>query len=146
MSELTLAECAYLAALPKGPDNYHPIRRKGNAIGRRNWVLGQMAEHGWVSRADATAAMAEDLKVQAAPSRAKYRDADYFVEEVRRRGLVTLGPRLSEGGYYMRTTLDPRLQTAARVALMDGLENYDRRHGWRGAWVFPSDCFFCCCT
>ncbi|HRD26821.1 MAG TPA: penicillin-binding protein 1A [Caulobacter sp.] len=134
VSELTLAECAYLASLPKGPDNYHPIRRKANAIARRNWVLSQMAELGWVSRADAEAAMKEDLKVQAAPSRAKYKDADYFVEEVRRRGLATLGPRLSEGGYYMRTTLDPRLQTAARVALMDGLENYDRRHGWRGAW------------
>ncbi|MCF8505522.1 MAG: penicillin-binding protein 1A [Caulobacter sp.] len=134
VSELTLAECAYLAALPKGPDNYHPIRRKANAMGRRNWVLGQMAELGWVSRADAEAAMKQDLKVQAAPSRAKYKDADYFVEEVRRRGLATLGPRLSEGGYYMRTTLDPRLQTAARVALMDGLETYDRRHGWRGAW------------
>jgi len=134
VSDLTLAECAYLASLPKGPDNYHPIRRKANAIGRRNWVLSQMAELGWVSHADAAAAMKEDLKVQAAPSRAKYKDADYFVEEVRRRGLVTLGPRLSEGGYYMRTTLDPRLQTAARVALMDGLEGYDRRHGWRGAW------------
>ena len=133
-SDLTLAECAYLAAVPKGPDNYHPIRRKGNAIGRRNWVLGQMAESGWVSRAAAEAAMKEDLKVQAAPSRAKYRDADYFVEEVRQRGLATLDDRLMEGGYYMRTTLDPRLQTAARVALMDGLENYDRRHGWRGAW------------
>ncbi|MFA7261532.1 MAG: penicillin-binding protein 1A [Caulobacter sp.] len=134
VNELTLAECAYLAALPKGPDNYHPIRRKQNAMDRRNWILGEMAELGWVSRAAAQAAMKEDLKVQAAPSRAKYKDADYFVEEVRRRGLVTLGPRLSEGGYYMRTTLDPRLQTAARVALMDGLETYDRRHGWRGAW------------
>ena len=133
-SDLTLAESAYLAAVTKGPDNYHPIRRKANAIGRRNWVLGQMAESGWVSRAAAEAAMAEDLKVQAAPSRAKYKDADYFVEEVRRRGLATLDDRLMEGGYYMRTTLDPRLQTAARVALMDGLEKYDRRHGWRGAW------------
>jgi penicillin-binding protein 1A len=47
---------------------------------------------------------------------------------------VTLGPKLTEGGYYMRTTLDPRLQSAARTALMDGLERYDRRHGWRGAW------------
>ncbi|MFZ5668025.1 MAG: penicillin-binding protein 1A [Pseudomonadota bacterium] len=134
VNELTLAESAYLAAVTKGPDNYHPIRRKENATARRNWVLGQMAELGWVSRAAADAAMREDLKVQAAPTRAKYRDADYFVEEVRRRGLVTLGQRLNEGGYYMRTTLDPRLQTAARVALMDGLETYDRRHGWRGAW------------
>ena len=133
-NELTLAESAYLAAVTKGPDNYHPVRRKQRAIERRNWVLGQMAESGWVSRAAAEAAMKQDLKVQAAPTRAKYKDADYFVEEVRRRGLKTLDDRLMEGGYYMRTTLDPRLQTAARVALMDGLENYDRRHGWRGAW------------
>ena len=134
ISDLTLAESAYLASLPKGPDNYHPIRRKAAAVARRNWVLGQMAEIGWVTRAEAEAAMKEDLKVQQAPTRAKYRDADYFVEEVRRRGLATLGGRINEGGYYMRTTLDPRLQTAARVALMHGLERYDRRHGWRGAW------------
>jgi len=134
ISDLTLAESAYLAALPKGPDNYHPLRRKQQAIIRRNWILDQMAGLGWVSRQAAEAAKREDLKVQNAPSRAKYRDGDFFVEEVRRRGLATLGPRLNEGGYYMRTTLDPRLQTAARVALMNGLEAYDRRHGWRGPW------------
>ncbi|MDP3855500.1 penicillin-binding protein 1A [Phenylobacterium sp.] len=134
ITDLTLAESAYLAALPKGPDNYHPQRRKAQAIIRRNWILDQMADLGWVSRQAAEAAKREDLKVQKAPSRAKYRDADFFVEEVRQRGLATLGQRLNEGGYYMRTTLDPRLQTAARVALMNGLELYDRRHGWRGAW------------
>jgi penicillin-binding protein 1A len=132
--ELSLSQMAFLAALPKGPDNYHPIRNKANAIGRRNWILGQMADLGWVTHAEAEAAMKDDLVVQAAPSRAKYRDADYFVEEVRQRGVNTLGTRLSEGGYYMRTTLDPVMQSAARVALMDGLEHYDRRHGWRGAW------------
>jgi penicillin-binding protein 1A len=134
LPDLSLAQCAYLASLPKGPDNYHPIRNKAKALTRRNWVLGQMAEQGWVSKEDAEKAIAEDLVVQTAPRRAAYRDADYFVEEVRQRGMATLGPRLNEGGYYMRTTLDPRMQTAARVALMDGLEKYDRRHGWRGAW------------
>jgi penicillin-binding protein 1A len=134
ISDLDLAECAYLASLPKGPDNYHPIRRKAQALARRNWVLDQMGEMGWATRAEVEAAKREDLKVQPEPTRAKYRDADYFVEEVRRRGLATLGERLNEGGYYMRTTLDPRMQSAARTALMDGLEAYDRRHGWRGAW------------
>jgi penicillin-binding protein 1A len=134
ISDLDIAECAYLASLPKGPDNYHPIRRKAQAIGRRNWVIDQMADLGWITRQEAAQAKAEDLKVQPEPTRAKYRDADYFVEEVRRRGLATLGERINEGGYYMRTTLDARLQSAARTALMDGLEKYDRRHGWRGAW------------
>jgi penicillin-binding protein 1A len=139
LGDLDLAQCAYLAALPKGPDNYQPVRNKAAAIRRRNWIIGQMADLGWVSRAQASAAMAEDLTVQQAPERAKYHDADYFVEEVRERAIQTLGPKVNEGGYYMRTTLDPRLQTIAREALMNGLEAYDRRHGWRGAWGHTDD-------
>ncbi|MGE5565791.1 MAG: penicillin-binding protein 1A [Parcubacteria group bacterium] len=134
INQLNLEEAAYLAALPKGPQNYQPIRRKRQAIARRNWILDEMVKNGWASREAAERAKASDLKVQLAPARAKYRDADFFVEEVRRRGTQQFGRKLDEGGYYMRTTLDPRLQTAARVALMHGLETYDRRHGWRGAW------------
>lgn len=134
LQDLDLAEMAYLAALPKGPDNYHPVRNKAKAIERRNWIIRQMEELGWVSRAEAQAAMREDLRVQQAPARARYRDADYFVEEVRQQALNSMGQRLNEGGYYMRTTLDPQLQTIARIALMNGLEQYDRRHGWRGPW------------
>jgi penicillin-binding protein 1A len=134
LSELTLPEAAYLASLPKGPDNYHPIRNKDAAMRRRNWVIGQMQLAGWVTPAQAAAAQKVDLVAQAAPTRAKYLDADYFVEEVRQRALVSMGDKLTEGGYYMRTTLDPHLQSLARTALMNGLEAYDRRHGWRGAW------------
>ena len=135
LERLTLAEAAYLAALPKGPNNYHQIKNKPRAIERRNWILGQMAEAGSITRAQAEAAMKEDLVVQLAPQRSSYRDADFFVEEVRRRAIVLFGrKKLTEGGYYLRTTLDSRMQTAARLALMQGLENYDRRHGWRGAW------------
>jgi penicillin-binding protein 1A len=136
LSDLTLAQCAYLAALPKGPDNYQPVIRKAAAIRRRNMILKDMLDLGWVSRADAEAAMREDLAVQSAPARAKYHDADYCVDEARKQALQvkSVGSELTEGGYYVRTTLDPRLQTAARIALMDGLETYDRRHGWRGAW------------
>ena len=133
LNELTLDEMAYLAALPKGPDNYHPIRRKASAVARRNWILDRMREIGWISRPTAEAAKHADLRVQKAPQRAKYQDADYFVEEVRDIG-VQFNAKLNEGGYYIRTTLDPNLQTMARVALMNGLEAYDRRHGWRGAW------------
>ncbi len=136
ISDLTLAQTAYLAALPKGPDNYQPVTHKAAAIRRRNMILRDMADLGWVSQADAVAAMAEDLKVESAPVRSRYRDADYFVEEAHRQALLMkdVGDDVNAGGYYMRTTLDPRLQTAARIALMDGLETYDHRHGWRGAW------------
>jgi len=136
LSDLTLAQCAYLAALPKGPDNYQPVTHKAAAIRRRNMILRDMMDLGWVSRVDAEAAMREDLTVQSAPTRTKYHDADYFVDEARKQALQlkSVGSELTEGGYYVRTTLDPRLQTAARIALMDGLETYDHRHGWRGAW------------
>ncbi len=136
ISDLSLAQCAYLAALPKGPDNYQPIRQKAAATKRRNMILQSMADLGWVSHQQAATAMSEDLKVESAPSRAKYHDADYFVAEARREAtqVKSIGADLNAGGYYMRTTLDPRLQTAARIALMDGLETYDHRHGWRGAW------------
>ncbi len=134
LNELTLAQMAYLAALPKGPDNYHPIRHRTAAIGRRNWIINEMLVMGAVTRPQAEAAMREDLTVQTTPERAHYRDADYFLEETRLRAAGTLGAKADNGGLYIRTTLDSKLQTAARVALMKGLESYDRRHGWRGAW------------
>ena len=136
ISQLTLAQCAYLAALPKGPDNYQPVGHKAAAIRRRNLILRDMADLGWVSRTEAVAAMKEDLRVEAAPTRTKYHDADYFVDEAHKQAqqMKSVGADLNQGGYYVRTTLDPRLQTAARIALMDGLETYDHRHGWRGAW------------
>jgi penicillin-binding protein 1A len=133
LSELSLPEMAYLASLPKGPSNYDPIKHRTEALRRRNWVLSQMAEENFITRAQAEAAMREDLKVQIRPERAHYRDADYFMEEVRQRAFANLGKKAEEGGLYIRTTLDSRMQTAARVALMKGLELYDRRHGWRGA-------------
>jgi penicillin-binding protein 1A len=134
VDELSLAEMAYLAALPKGPNNYHPIRHKAQAIERRNWILAEMAKQGWISREEFVSATNEDLVVQSAPARAKYRDADFFVAEVEKRAQNLFKDEVYTAGYYIKTTLDPRLQTVAQVSLMDGLEAYDRRHGWRGAW------------
>ncbi len=135
LDQLTLEEAAYLAALPKGPTNYHPHRRKEAAIGRRNWVLGQMEDAGFITAEERDAAQARPLNARSAPRRAEYADADFFVEEARRRAISMFGQEeVNRGGYYLRTTLDPQLQSAARIALMRGLEAYDRRHGWRGAW------------
>lgn len=135
LSELTPDEAAFLAALPKGPANYHPKRFPGRATGRRDWVLGEMNQNGWLTDAQLMEARAKPLVTQDAPRRAQYADADFFVEEARRQAIARFGrEEVNRGGYYMRTTLDPSLQSAARDALMRGLENYDRRHGWRGAW------------
>lgn len=135
LDQLTPGEAAFLAALPKGPTNYHPKRHPAAAVARRNWVLREMNESGWLSDADYAAYRAQPLVTQDAPRRAAYQDADFFVEEARRRAIGLFGrDAVNGGGYYMRTTLDAELQSAARRALMAGLENYDRRHGWRGAW------------
>ncbi|MFN4287142.1 MAG: penicillin-binding protein 1A [Brevundimonas sp.] len=134
LNQLTIEEAAFLAALPKGPNNYHPQRRRAQATARRNWIINEMQQIGWITREQAEAAIARPLATQEAPRRAQYADADFFVEEARRRALSMWGDDINAGGYYMRTTLDPRLQSAARDALMRGLESYDRRHGWRGAW------------
>ena len=135
LQQLTPAEAAFLAALPKGPNNYDPRKHPEAATGRRNWVLREMAENNFITQAQLTEALNTPLKANAAPQRAAYRDADYFVEEARRQATARFGrEKVNGGGYYLRTTLDPELQSAARDALMKGLENYDRRHGWRGAW------------
>ncbi len=135
LEQLTPPEAAFLAALPKGPNNYHPKRHPGAAKGRRDWVLREMGENGFLTRAEVQTAVATPLTTQDAPRRAQYADADFFVEEARRQAIRRFGAEeVNRGGYYMRTTLDPTLQSAARDALMKGLENYDRRHGWRGGW------------
>jgi penicillin-binding protein 1A len=134
VDQLSLSEMAFLGALPKGPENYKPSTHKAAAIARRNWVLGEMAKAGWVSEAEAQAAMKDDLVIQSKPLRAQYQDADYFVSEVELRSKRLFDDKIYTDGYYIKTTLDPRLQTMARAALMNGLETYDRRHGWRGAW------------
>ena len=134
LDQLSLSEMAFLAALPKGPENYRPSNHKAAAIARRNWVLGEMAKAGWVTREEAAAAMQDDLVIQDKPRRAKYQDADYFVSEVELRAKKLFNDAIYTEGYYVKTTLDPKLQTLAREALMNGLETYDRRHGWRGAW------------
>lgn len=136
LGQLTPDEAAFLASLPKGPNNYHPKRHPGAAKGRRDWVLGEMEQSGWLTPEQLIEARAKPLVTRDAPQRSDYKDADFFVEEARRQAAANpqFGEQLRAGGFYMRTTLDPTLQTAARQALMQGLENYDRRHGWRGGW------------
>ena len=132
LDELTLAEAAYLAALPKAPNNYHPTKRHRAAIERRNWVIARMAEEGFVGEDEAAAARAEGL-VPAGSSSRQWASAAYAVEEIRREIVDRYGGRaLYEGGLHVRATVDPRLQDAARRALREGLSRYDRRHGWRG--------------
>ena len=132
LDELTVAEAAYLAALPKAPNNYHPTRRRAAALARRNWVVGRMAETGAISPAEAEAARASPLEIRPRLA-AEFVEAPFFAEEVRRELMARFGERgLYGGGLSVRATVDPRLQRIADRALRDGLARYDRKHGWRG--------------
>ena len=131
--ELTISEAAYLAALPKGPNNYHPLRHTDRAIERRNWVIGQMAVNGFITQDQAAEAKKEPLKVVQRPTGPHIFAADYFAEEVRRELIERYGEKgLYQGGLSVRTSLDPRYQTISRKALMRGLMGYDMDAGWRG--------------
>ncbi|WP_308909816.1 penicillin-binding protein 1A [Pseudokordiimonas caeni] len=132
LPELTVAEAAYLAVLPKAPNNYHPVHDHDRALGRRNWVLSRMHDLEFISDAEYEEAVATDLEPPVQGARAEFR-ADYFAEDVRRQVAALYGEKaLYEGGLSVRTTLEPRLQEIAERRLRDGLVAYDRRHGWRG--------------
>jgi len=134
LDQLTLPEAAFLAALPKAPNNYNPFRFADAAKGRRDWVLDRMAEDRAITAEQAAAAKAQPV----VPAQFRRPDmvtgADYFAEEVRRHLVDQFGAdETTQGGLVVRTSLDPALQAAADSALRDGLMRYDRRRGgWRG--------------
>jgi penicillin-binding protein 1A len=133
VNELSLAEAAYLAALPKAPNNYHPFRYPERAIERRNWVIDRMVENGAATAEEGAAAKQEALDVTPRPTGTQLVASEYFNEEVRRVLYERYGEKgLYEGGLSVRTTLDPKLQLLARKTLSAGLVSFDESRGWRG--------------
>jgi penicillin-binding protein 1A len=133
LNELSLGEAAFLAGLPKAPNNYNPERFPQAAKARRDLVLDRMAEDGDASEADIAQAKAEPLVLRHREA-AEIVTGPYFAEEVRRELLARYGEKaLYEGGLSVRTSLDAGLQAAADKTLRAGLIAYDRGHGgWRG--------------
>jgi len=139
LDELSIAELAYLAALPKAPNNYHPIRKPEAARGRRDWVVGRLLEEGFITVDEAARARATPLLI-AKRDETEFVTADYFAEEVRRELEDRYGEQqLYKGGLSVRTTIDPKLQAMADAALRAGLRAYDRRHGYRGPFAHIAD-------
>ena len=133
LDELTLDEVAFLAALPKGPNNYNPKTKYDAAIARRNWVIDRMMEDGYVDSEEAEKAKEKPIKV-VEHKNGFLKDTEYYSEEVRRTISNNFGDEaLYQGGLIVRTTVDPRLQTIATNAVRKGLIAYDKRHGWYGA-------------
>ncbi|HEY7687137.1 MAG TPA: penicillin-binding protein 1A, partial [Dongiaceae bacterium] len=134
LDELTIGEAAYIAGLPKAPENYNMFRKPAEAKGRRDWVIGRMVEDGRISRDEAVTAKEEAL-VPRKRGEAEAVRADYFAEEVRRELIKNqeIGENgLYKGGLYVRSTLNPRFQEIADRVLRAGLVRYDIRHGYRG--------------
>ncbi len=132
LDELELSEIAYLAGLPKGPNNYHPKKNKSAAIYRRNYVLKRMYKDGIITNQESIKASLEPI-TPIAKKKNSVIYAPYFIEEVRRNIIEKYGDKsLYSEGLNVITTIDPTLQKIATKALRKGLEEYDKRQGWRG--------------
>jgi len=139
VDQLKLHEAAFLAILPKAPERYGRARNAGLAMERRNFVLDQMVRNDFVSKEEAEAAKAMPLGVIPNRSQARKVDAGYFMEEVRRQLIDKYGEKAEDGphsvyagGLWVRTSLDPELQKAARDALRAGLLRFHSGRGWTG--------------
>ena len=126
-AQLTVAEAATLAALPKSPPLYDPIRYPDRARGRRNTILGLMANQGYITRIEAVRAQREPVRV--APNLGRSVVAPYYIDAVRQVGEAA-GIPLSRGGFKVYTTLDPALQRAATDALVEGTALVEAREGY----------------
>ena len=129
--QLTLAEAAMIAGLPKSPVYYSPIVHPDRSLHRRNLVINSMLEDGKITAREADNARNQPLTLNIAPDPNSV--APYFVEEVRRLLENKYGTdQVHEGGLRVYTTLDIEMQRAGTQALLDGLAAYERRHEWRG--------------
>jgi penicillin-binding protein 1A len=120
VADLTLSQAAFLASLPKAPND------RERAIERRDYVLRRMAEEKFITKEQAAVATAEPLEINSEFTTQQSDDFGYFAEEVRRQLLNTIGrEELYNDGLYIKTTIDPRLQRAAAAALKKGLDAYN---------------------
>jgi len=134
LDQLTIAEAAFLAALPKAPNNFNPFKFPEAARARRDYVLDRMTDDHIISAQEAAAAKAQPVIPSVFRRQPPIPGADWFGEEVRRQLVARFGPDMTtQGGLMVRTSLDPVLQVAAEKSVRDGLMAYDRRFGgWRG--------------
>nr|WP_084607768.1 PBP1A family penicillin-binding protein [Sphingomonas jaspsi] len=139
VDELTLPEAAYLAVLPKAPSNYDPLRATAKALARRNYVLREMANNGYITAAQRDQATAAPLGTIRYGASTKFRDqGGYFMEEVRRDLMKRFGENpdagpnsVYGGGLWVRSSMNPVMQDAAAEALREGLAQFDGGRGWR---------------
>ena len=131
LDQLTLAQMAMIAGLPKAPSKYNPIAKPERALQRRNWILGRMLSLKKISESQYQAAISEQDSASYHGSISKI-DAAYAAEMVRRRVIEKFGLKAYTAGYTAITTIDSKLQAHAAQSLQSGIIAYDGRHGYRG--------------
>lgn len=131
LDELTLAETAMIAGLPKAPSAFNPLANSERSLIRRNWILFRMRELGHIDEATYREAVQAPVTAERHSTEPEV-DASYVAEMARQYAIDRFGDDAYTGGYRIYTTIDSELQPTARRALANGLIAYDRRHGWRG--------------
>jgi len=132
LNELTISDAAYLAALPKAPNNYHPLRNYNSALERRNWVLSRMLKNGFIGDDVYELELKKPISYNIKKYASKF-TSDYYLEEIRRKVIELFSEEdLYGGGLSIRTSLDTASQSIAINSLKNGLKSYDKRHGYRG--------------
>jgi penicillin-binding protein 1A len=132
VDQLSLAQCAMIASLPKAPSRINPITSPERAMIRRNYVLERMLEDGYITNSEYETAVAERNTAYYHGATTEV-SAPYLAEMVRKEMLTRYGQSAYIGGYEVYTTINSEFQTAANQSVTRGLEEYDRRHGYRGA-------------
>jgi penicillin-binding protein 1A len=141
LGELAPHEAATLASMPKAPSDYHPVREKERLLARRNYVLREMRENGYISRDVYEVEVAQPLRSVQNGDFEGFRTAlpprDYFTDEIRRQLTQDFGEgEFFTGGFTVRATIDHEMQAEAALAMRGGLEKYDRSRGiWKGTGV-----------
>ena len=132
LKELSLAQLAMIAGLPKAPSRYNPIANSERATERRDWILGRMMKLGTITNLEYQTALIETDVATYHGSKSEL-DADYVAEIVRQEVIAKFGLQAYTEGYTAITTIDSSMQTTGLNALQTGILAYDQRHGYRGA-------------
>lgn len=132
LNELTIAQMAMIAGLPKAPSKYNPVANPERALERRNWILGRMLQLGYINQQEYQASIAEPINLNM-PDRGVSNRFPYVGEMIRSELVEKFGEQAIDSGYKIYSTIDSKRQAYAEKSVQDGLEAYDRRHGWRGA-------------
>lgn len=132
LKELTIAEMAMIAGLPKAPSKYNPVVNPTRALERRNWIIGRMLQLGYINQQQYQTAVSSPIGLNMPKRRLDFQ-APYLAEMVRTELVERFGKDVLNSGWKVYTTVQSNRQAMADQALKQGLEAYDRRHGWRGA-------------